>query len=355
MNLSRFMTPKTRRLTPYTPGEQPSERKYIKLNTNESPFPPSEKAIMYSSDAVRLSNLYPPLDGGPLRGKLADYLGVPKECVAIANSSDEILNFIFRAFCGEDSPAAFADITYGFYPVFSSLNGAPYTEIPLKEDFTLDIGRFIGIHKNIFIANPNAPTGIEISGEDIERIAESNPDNIVVIDEAYVDFGGRTAIPLVDRHDNLIVVQTFSKSRSLAGARVGFAVSNPEIIKDIYTVIYSTNPYNISRANMFAAIGAIEDDRYTKDNCRKIISTRERISGELKELGFRLTDSRANFIFCEPPDIISGKELYQALRERGILVRRFDVNRIENYLRISVGTDADMDQLINAIKNTLNI
>lgn len=350
--MSKFMTPEMRRLTPYTPGEQPSGQDYIKLNTNENPFPPSEKAIRYAAEAVKLSNLYPPLNGGPLRIKLAEYLGVDTREVAVANSSDEILELIFKAFCGPASPAAFADITYGFYPVFSKLNSVPYEEVPLRPDFTLDTEKFIGIHKNLFIANPNAPTGLRINNDDIEKIAGSNRENIVVIDEAYVDFGGQTAIPLTRKHQNLIVVQTFSKSRSLAGARVGFAIANPDIIDDLYTVIYSTNPYNLSRANMFAAIGAIEDDGYTKRNCKEIIRIREMTSNALKVLGFKVLDSSANFLFVSHPKI-SGQELYEVLKQHGILIRHFNSSRIRDYVRITIGMEKDMKTLIKITENIL--
>ena len=351
--MSEFLRPELRALEPYVPGEQPVGKKFIKLNTNESPFPPSPKVVEMAAEAAKRLQLYPELDGGGLRGLIAERLGVEKENVAVTNGSDEALNFIFKAFCSPSSPAAFADITYGFYSVFAAINGVPFTVIPLREDFSIDPKDYIGIEKNIFIANPNAPTGLTISQEDICRIAESNPKNIVVVDEAYVDFGGVSAVPLVRKYQNLIVVQTFSKSRSLAGARVGFAVACKEIIDDIYRIIYSTNPYNLSQTNLAAGIGAISDEEYTVAICKKIAATRERISAKLRGLGFKVTDSSANFLFASYPGI-GGKTLYEKLKERGILVRRFDKPRISEYLRITVGSDEEMDILVKNITEIID-
>ena len=351
--MSRFLRDELLGLAPYTPGEQPSERKYIKLNTNESPFPPSQKAVAAAAEAAKSLQLYPPLDGGELRFKLAEHLGVSYEQVAVTNGSDEALNFIFKAFCGKSSPAAFADITYGFYKVFAGLNGVPFDIIPLREDFSLAPEDYFGIDRNIFIANPNAPTGLKISLSDIEKIASSNPDKITVIDEAYVDFGGESAVPLISLHPNLIVVQTFSKSRSLAGARVGFAVASPEIIADLYRIIYSTNPYNLSRTNLAAALGALSDGDYTLSNCKKIIRTRERVAGELKKLGFRVLESSSNFLFASSPKI-GGKQLYSRLKSEGILIRHFDSPRISDFVRITIGSDGEMDEFLKAAAKILD-
>ncbi len=350
--MSRFLRNDLENLAPYVPGEQPSDRKYIKLNTNESPFPPSPKAIAAAARAAENLRLYPPLDGGPLRKMLAEKFGLTEAEVAVTNGSDEALNFIFKAFCSLDSPAAFADITYGFYSVFAELNGVPYDIIPLKSDFSLNPTDYMGIHRNIFIANPNAPTGLAISLNDIEEIADSNPENIIVVDEAYVDFGSDSAVNILREHQNLIVVQTFSKSRSLAGARVGFMFAAPDIINDIYRIIYSTNPYNISMINMAAAMGALEDEEYTKANCLKIISTREKTENALKKLGFTVIPSKTNFIFASY-DGIDGKVLYSELKNRGILVRHFDKDRISQFLRITIGTEKQMEQLINNLSNII--
>ena len=345
--MSRFFNPSLAGLDPYTPGEQPSGRKFIKLNTNEPPCPPSPLAIEYAKTEAARCNLYPTLDGGELRLKLAEHYGVSPEEVVVTNGSDEVLNFLFKAFCHKDSPAAFADITYGFYSVFAALNGVPFEEIPLRDGFKIAPEDYIGISKNIFIANPNAPTGLVLPLCDIERIAESNPNNIVVIDEAYIDFGGESALGLIKKYGNLVVVRTFSKSRALAGGRVGYAFARPEIISDIYRIIYSTNPYNLSRTDIAMALGALEDEAYTRALVGGIIEQRGRASEELKGLGFELTDSSANFIFAKPNGI-SAKELYERLKDRGILVRYFDRPRISDRLRITVGSEDEMTALISA-------
>lgn len=350
--MSRFLRPELRSLAPYEPGEQPSERKYIKLNTNESPFPPSEKAQKYAREAAANLQLYPALDGGILRYKIAERLGVTSEEVVVTNGSDEVLNFCFKAFCSEGSPAVFADITYGFYSVFADINGVPCELIPLKEDFSIDPEDYIGVGKNIFIANPNAPTGLILPVSQIERIVASNPDNIVVVDEAYIDFGGESCVPLVRKYQNLIVTQTFSKSRSLAGARLGFGIASPEIINDLYRVIYSTNPYNLSRTNMAAGIGAMEDEEYTRRNCEEIIATRESTAESLKKLGFTVLPSKTNFLFASSPEI-SGAELYAKLKAEGILIRYFNKPRISEFVRITIGSRGDMDTLIKTITKIL--
>ena len=225
--------------------------------------------------------------------------------------------------------------------------------VSLKEDFSIDPRDYIGINKNIFIANPNAPTGLILTTSDIEEIVKSNPNNIVVVDEAYIDFGGKSAVPLVREYDNLVVTQTFSKSRSMAGARLGFGIACPALINDLYRLIYSTNPYNISRASMAAGIGAVEDYEYTKANCQKIIETRKRFSDALTSLGFEVLPSSANFVFAKSEDI-GGRELYESLKEEGILIRHFDKPRINNYVRITIGLESDMDILLEKIKLILD-
>ena len=351
--MSRFLRPSLESLEPYTPGEQPSERKYIKLNTNESPFPPSQKAVEAASEASKSLQLYPALDGGNLRPALAKIAGVEPEELVITNGSDEVLNFCFKAFCSKERPAVFADITYGFYSVFANYNEVPYELIPLKDDFSIDPRDYIGIGKNIFIANPNAPTGLVLPLSDIEEIVKSNPDNIVVIDEAYIDFGGESAVPLIRKYDNLIVTQTFSKSRSMAGARLGFGIACPALISDLYRLIYSTNPYNLSRVNMAAGLGAVLDEENTRRNCREIIETREMTTTELRKLGFTVLQSSANFVFAKSPDI-GGRELYERLKSEGILVRHFNNQRIQDYLRITIGSREEMNILIEKVKLILN-
>lgn len=350
--MSRFLSKKYEALTPYTPGEQPKDTKYIKLNTNESPFPPSQKAIDMASKASKELNLYPDPTCSALNEQMAKALGVSPDMVLLTNGSDEILNFAFMAFCDKNCGAAFPDITYGFYSVFANLNGVPYTEIPLKEDFTIDINDYIGINKTIFIANPNAPTGIPLSLSQIEEILKGNPNNIVVIDEAYIDFGGESAVSLIPKYDNLLVTQTFSKSRSMAGARLGFGVGCSEIIADLNTVKYSTNPYNINKMTMAAGLGVLADEDYTKANCETIMKNREFTMEGLLGLGFTLTPSSANFVFAKHPKM-GGEEIYKSLKERGILVRHFSGDRIKDYNRITIGTKEQMETLLTALKSIL--
>ena len=348
--MSRFLTEKLEALKPYTPGEQPKERKYIKLNTNESPYPPSKKAIELARAEAEKLMLYSDPECRTLRREMARTLGVGEDQVILTNGSDEVLNFAFMAYCDEDHPAAFADITYGFYKVFASINRVPYREIPLKDDFTIDINDYIGTDGTVFIANPNAPTGIFLELSEIEKILEANRERVVVIDEAYIDFGGESAVKLIDKYDNLLVSGTFSKSRSMAGARLGFGVGSPSLIEDLTRIRYSTNPYNVNRMTEAAGVGALLDEEYFKSNCKKIIATREWTKAELTKLGFEYLNSKANFIFARHCRT-NGKDLYLALKDRGILVRHFDAPRISNYVRITVGSEEEMQTLIYTIKN----
>ena len=350
--MSRFFSKKYASLEPYTPGEQPKDMDYIKLNTNESPFPPSKKAQKLSKEAAKRLQLYPDPECRELTQKLADTLGVSYDEVLLTNGSDEILNFAFMAYCDDEHPAIFPDITYGFYSVFAQINNVPYEEIPLTEDFKINVADYVGCNKTIFIANPNAPTGIPLKTDEIEDILKSNPDNIVVIDEAYVDFGGTSCIPLIKKYDNLLVTQTFSKSRSMAGSRLGLGVGSKALIQDLNTIKYSTNPYNINRMTMAAGIGTLEDEAYTQENCNTIIENRKFTSCELKKLGFTMTDSYANFIFAKS-DKISGEELYLKLKEKGVLVRHFTKDKICEYNRITIGTKKQMQALIDAVKSIL--
>ena len=350
--MSRFFSEKHKNLVPYTPGEQPKDTQYIKLNTNESPYPPSDNAVKLAAEAAERLNLYPDPECFELTSTLAELLGVSRDEVLLTNGSDEILNFAFMAYCDESHPAAFADITYGFYKVFAEINHVPYTVIPLREDFTVGVEDYIGINKTIFIANPNAPTGIILPTKEIERILKSNPDNIVVVDEAYIDFGGESCVPLIKKYDNLLVTQTFSKSRSMAGARLGFGVGCPELIRDLNTVKYSTNPYNINRMTMAAGIGMLSDEDLTVKRCGEITQNREYTTRELVRLGFETTDSSTNFVFAKHGKL-GGAELYFALKNRGILVRHFDSPRICEYNRITVGTREQMEILIKTIEEIL--
>lgn len=350
--MSRFFSSKYASLEAYVPGEQPRDMKYIKLNTNESPFPPSAKVAAAIKSQIGSLQLYSDPECTSLVEASASLFGVKTDQILMTNGSDEILNFAFMAFSDKDHPIVFPDITYGFYSVFAELNGIPYTEIPLKDDLTIDTRDYIGIGKNIVIANPNAPTGIALTLEEIEAIVSSNPDNVVVIDEAYVDFGAESAISLVDKYDNLLVTGTFSKSRSMAGARLGFGIGCSELISDLNTIKYSTNPYNVNRMTMAAGHAAILDNDYYMDNCRIICQNREWTKEKLLTLGFTLTDSKTNFLFARS-DRISGEELYKRLKARGILVRHFSKERIKEYNRITVGTRDQMEALVDAIENIL--
>ncbi|MGI6072072.1 MAG: histidinol-phosphate transaminase [Lachnospiraceae bacterium] len=350
--MSGFFIEKYRDLVPYTPGEQPKDTRYIKLNTNESPYPPHPDVFRAIEAVTGSLNLYSDPTCSALTGRLGDIYGLAPEQILVSNGSDEGLYFAFLAFCDENVPAAFPDITYGFYRVFAQFAGVPFREIPLQEDFTLNVNDYLGIGSTIFIANPNAPTGICFPVSDIERIVRSNPGNVVIVDEAYVDFGGETALPLLKGYKNLLIVRTFSKSRSMAGARLGFVMGNPELINDLNTVRYSINPYNVNSMTMAAAAAVLDNEEYTFTNCRKIIKIRNQTADSLKEMCFTVTDSSANFLFAAH-HLLDGKELYLKLKEKGILVRHFDNPRINDYIRITIGTREQMDSLLAAITDIL--
>ena len=346
--MSRFFSKKFSALTPYTPGEQPRDKKYIKLNTNESPFPPSPGVIRAVLEEATTLQLYSDPECTVLINKLAEIYGAEPERIIATNGSDEVLDFAFNAFCDKENPIVFPDITYGFYSVFAEKLGIPYEEIPLKDDLTVDVNDYIGINKNIVIANPNAPTGIALPLSDIERIVASNPDNVVIIDEAYVDFGGESAVKLTEKYGNLLVVQTFSKSRSLAGARLGFAIGSKELISDLHTLRYSTNPYNVNRMTCAAGYAALTENGYYMQNAQTVMRTREFAKAELEKRGFTVLPSKANFLFAKS-GVISGEELYLELKELGVLVRHFKKERIKDYCRITVGTAMEMKKLLDNI------
>ena len=350
--MSRFISEKRSTLVPYTPGEQPRERTYIKLNTNESPYPPSKKAIEGAIMAAERLQLYSDPTCKALVEAIADLYGVAPDEVICTNGSDEVLDFAFQAFCDDKSPAVFPDITYGFYPVFAERNNIPYDTIPLRDDLTIGVEDYCGVNKTIFIANPNAPTGIPLTVAEIEQILVSNPDHVVVIDEAYVDFGAESCVPLVKKYDNLLVTQTFSKSRSMAGARLGFGIGNAALIGDLHTIRYATNPYNVNSMTMAAGLGVLADEAYTKANCQTVMANRAFAMAELTKRGFVMTNSYANFIFAKHPEL-DGEKLYLKLKEMGILVRHFKTPRIADYNRITVGNREDMQALIDAIDTIL--
>ena len=348
--MSRFFSRNFAALTPYTPGEQPQDKKYVKLNTNESPFPPSARAQAMAAKAAANLQLYPDPTCRVLRERLGALHGLTADEVIVTNGSDEVLSFAFMAFC--DSGAVFPDITYGFYRVFADLYRVPFTEMPLKDDFTVNIEDYKGRPETVFIANPNAPTGIPLSVDEIEEIVASNPDRVVVVDEAYVDFGGESCAPLVTKYDNLLVTGTFSKSRSMAGARLGFGLACPALIADLETLRYSTNPYNINRLTMAAGLGQLADEEETRRNCRAIIQNRQYTITVLSEMGFDVLPSAANFVFAKHP-AIGGKDLYLRLKEKGVLVRHFDKVRLKEYNRITIGSREQMEALLTAVKEIL--
>lgn len=350
--MSRFLSEKFASLSPYVPGEQPKDMQYIKLNTNESPFPPSQAVMDAVAEEAAKLQLYSDPDLTELLKALSEAYGVDTGNIIATNGSDEVLNFAFMAYTDSTHPAVFPNITYGFYSVFAKLHSSPYIEIPLKEDFSIDYRDYMGLNKTIFIANPNAPTGLTLSLDEIREILKSNPDNVVVIDEAYVDFGGESAVPLIKEFDNLLVTGTFSKSRSLAGARLGFGFASEKIIADLNTIRFSTNPYNVNRMTLSAGVASLKDDSYNKANCEKIIKTRGRVKAELESLGFFVLDSKANFLFARKEGV-RGKELYLGLKEKGVLVRHFDKDIIGDFLRITIGTEEQMDIFLEKLKELL--
>ena len=350
--MSRFFSAKYAGLTPYTPGEQPKDVQYVKLNTNESPFPPSPQSIRMAAEAAATLQLYSDPECRDLVKKAAEVFGVAADEILFTNGSDEILEFAFMAFCDRENPVVFPDISYGFYRVFADLHGIPYEQIPLAEDFTIRTRDYCGIHKTIVIANPNAPTGILLTVEEIEEIVKSNPNNVVLIDEAYVDFGGESVIPLTRKYENLLVTGTFSKSRSLAGGRLGFGIGNKALIADLNTLKYSKNPYNVNRMTMAAGVGTLLDEAYTKENCRKIMENRQWTTEQLQAAGFTLTDSKANFIFASHPKV-DGKELYLRMKQKGVLIRHFDTPRLCRYNRITIGSREQMEIFMKILKEVL--
>ena len=350
--MSRYLIEKYQPLEAYTPGEQPRDMQYVKLNTNESPYPPSPAVVAAATEEAGRLQLYSDPTCASLRDAIAGLYGVGRENVYCSNGSDDILNFAFMAFAGQGGRVYFPDISYGFYKVFGDLHGCDYTTVPLEEDFSIDPEKYHDRDGLIVIANPNAPTGIALSVEAIEGILRSNPDQVVLIDEAYVDFGAESCVKLVSRYPNLLVCQTYSKSRSMAGARLGFAIADAGLIADLDRIRYSTNPYNVNRMTLAAGEAAIRDNDYYMANCRLIEATREDTARRLRELGFTVVPSKANFLFAKS-DRIDGGELYLELKKRGVLIRHFDAPRIRDYNRITIGTPEQMDVLIQRIKQII--
>jgi len=348
--MSRYLIDRYQALEAYTPGEQPRDMQYVKLNTNESPYPPAPGVVeAVQAEAGRLQ-LYSDPVCVELRDTLAARYGVKRENVFVSNGSDDILNFAFMAF---GSPRAyFPDISYGFYPVYAELHGLEAHPIPLRADFSIDPTDYMALDGFIAIANPNAPTGMTLDIGQIEDVLRANPDHVVLIDEAYVDFGAESCVGLTSKYDNLLVVQTFSKSRSMAGARLGFAIAHEGLIADLEKIKFSTNPYSINRMTLAAGIATLKADDMCMDNCRSVIETREATVARLRQMRFEVLPSKANFVFARHPHS-DGGYLYRQLKARGVLVRHFDSPRIKDFLRITIGTPAQMDVLCAALKHIL--
>jgi histidinol-phosphate aminotransferase len=336
-------------IEPYVPGEQPRDKKYIKLNTNENPYPPSPKVL----EAIRQAangdlRLYPDPSCTILRETIAKYYGLNIDEVFVGNGSDEILAFAFLAYFNPGKPILFPDITYSFYPVYSKLFNIDYSLVHLSNDFSIPVEEFFGENGGVIIANPNAPTGKYMCPELIEEIVKRNINSVVIIDEAYIDFGGESSVRLIRQYPNILVVKTLSKSRSLAGLRLGYALGQKDLLEGLDRIKNSINSYTIDRLGLLAAVKAIEDEDYFNNTRFKIINTRERISGELVKSGFKVVESKANFIFISHPSVRAA-DIFKQLKDRGVLVRYFNKPRIDNYLRVSIGSDEEMDVFLRAV------
>lgn len=352
--MSKFWSKRAHELDPYTPGEQPQNQQYIKLNTNENPYPPSPKAIKAMRAASNESmRLYPDPHAKNLKQAIADFYDLDVEQVFVGNSSDEVLAHTFVGLLKQDKPIFFPDISYGFYPAYCGLYNIEATRIPLADDFTIHAEDYEKENGGIIFPNPNAPSGIALSLADIEKILKANPDVVVVIDEAYIDFGADTAVPLIAKYPNLLITQTFSKSRSLAGLRVGFAMGHAELIEGLERVKNSFNSYPLDRAAIAGATASINDKAHFESICQKIITTREKTSTTLKAMDFTVLPSKTNFVFAKP-NKADAEKLYLDLKEQGILVRYFSAPRIDGFLRITIGADDEMDVFLQTLSGLLS-
>ncbi len=352
--MSRFLNTEYEALVPYTPGEQPKVAgRLIKLNTNENPYPPAPGVCKVINDEeLNKLKLYSDPEASMLNEAIAENFGLKKSQVITGNGSDEILAFIFMAFKGKTGKVYYPEISYSFYPVYCDVFGAESVKVPLREDFSIRPEDYYDAEGTIVITNPNAPTGMALTPEQIEGILIHNKNNLVVIDEAYVDFGAESAVQLIDSYDNLLVVQTFSKSRSLAGARIGYALGNEELISDLNTIKFSFNPYNLDRLAILAGTEAMKDKEYFDNTRRQIMATREQFVESMKEMGFDILPSKANFVFASSEEI-SGEEYFTKLREENIIVRHFKNENISNHVRITIGTPEEMGILLEATAKIL--
>ena len=349
--MSDYLLPRLQALAPYVPGEQPQDRSYVKLNTNESPLPPSPRVLdALNRDAIASLNLYPDPVAKTLRETIAAEYGLLPENVFVGNGSDEVLGFAFMAYADETRGATIPDVSYGFYRVYAQLYRVSPTVVPLNEDFTVPVEKFMAQHQLVALANPNAPTSLALPLSQVERILAGNPRSVVLIDEAYVDFGGETCVPLLSRYPNLLIVRTYSKSRSLAGGRLGYALASPALIDDLNRIKSSFNPYSINRLTMVAAIEAMRDREYFRHSVEQIQAQRERSARDLRALGFTVLASATNFLFASPPGM-DGQTYYQALKARGVLVRYLSQPTLERYVRITVGSALQMQSLLEATQD----
>ena len=350
--MSRFASEDINKISPYVPGEQPRDKKYIKLNTNENPFEVSERAVeSVSRDFLANLRRYSDPTCKALHEAVADFYGVDSANVLTTNGSDEALAFAFYAYCRKG--VCYADVTYGFYDVIANLFGCPQEHIPLQSDFTINAADYYNKEKTVVIANPNAQTGIALGLDKIEAIIKNNPENIVIIDQAYADFSNCNAVPLIKRYKNLVIVNTFSKSRSLAGARVGFVIADEALIEDLKKVKNSFHPYNVNSVSAALAAAAVSDKQYFDFTVGKVIEGREKLTEGLIGLGYEVLPSSANFVLAKSPEI-DGCELYKMLKERGVLVRHLSDERIKSFVRITVGTDEEMDELLKILTEIEN-
>lgn len=350
--MSRFLNPRFEGFAPYLPGVQPKSGDVLRLNTNESPFPPSERALAFAAAQLPPCNRYPELRAGALREKLAKLYGLGRENYLPGNGSGELLHYAYLAFCGGRTGVAFPSVSYGLYASLAQVHGVDAYRIPLRADFTLAPEECFGLGRTLVLANPNAPTGLALSRAEIERVLEANPDQLLILDEAYAELGAESCIPLLKRHDNLLVLQTFSKARSMAGLRLGFAVGSEELIAELNAIRLSVNPANVNAAALALGLGILEDYDSVRENCRAIMENRAFLTAGLEALGFRVLPSEANFVLAAT-ERMDAARLCRELGARGILIRHYSQAEIADYNRITVGTRAQMERLLTEIGGIL--